>query len=417
MLSPVRLVLLASTVSAYPWVADAMEGRHLNERSLSGFWDTITLGVKDISQSLGGVLKAQNEGKMKALGAEIKKGVDVIYAQAAACEGFEGWPKPSLLNTTADALSKELIYETYNLDRSAPPIWPIADEGHPYVAPGPGDIRGPCPGLNTLANHGYLPHNGIVSPDQLVLAVWEGLSMSPDLAAILTVAGFVFKGDTNTMKLSIGGKVNGAGVGLSQHGTIEGDGSVTRFDSNMGDHVKVSQERLQIYYGEIAKYGTNGYDINPTVCAESRYRAYQDSVQNNPAVDFSSTRHLVAYAESGFAMEVFRGANVSCTAETIDWFFSKEQFPPGWRRRNTPVTATEMIAWGMLFNKIKPTEPVRGLGIKGRPVKAGSSFLSEGTVKSNIEKFSGGLSKAVPKAMKYMAEALGQSGPLAGLDG
>lgn len=26
--------------------------------------------------------------------------------------------------------------------------------GRPWIAPGPNDIRGPCPGLNTLANHG-----------------------------------------------------------------------------------------------------------------------------------------------------------------------------------------------------------------------------------------------------------------------
>ncbi|KAG9382426.1 Peroxidase-2 domain containing protein [Pyrenophora tritici-repentis] len=25
--------------------------------------------------------------------------------------------------------------------------------GHEYVAPGPNDLRGPCPGLNALANH------------------------------------------------------------------------------------------------------------------------------------------------------------------------------------------------------------------------------------------------------------------------
>ena len=31
-----------------------------------------------------------------------------------------------------------------------------------WVAPGPNDIRGPCPGLNALANHGYFPHNGVV---------------------------------------------------------------------------------------------------------------------------------------------------------------------------------------------------------------------------------------------------------------
>ena len=29
-----------------------------------------------------------------------------------------------------------------------------------WSAPGPNDIRGPCPGLNTLANHGYLPRDG-----------------------------------------------------------------------------------------------------------------------------------------------------------------------------------------------------------------------------------------------------------------
>ena len=30
----------------------------------------------------------------------------------------------------------------------------VNDHKHPYQDPRPGDIRGPCPGLNTLANHG-----------------------------------------------------------------------------------------------------------------------------------------------------------------------------------------------------------------------------------------------------------------------
>ena len=29
----------------------------------------------------------------------------------------------------------------------------IGDTAHAFVAPGPNDIRGPCPGLNTAANH------------------------------------------------------------------------------------------------------------------------------------------------------------------------------------------------------------------------------------------------------------------------
>jgi Peroxidase, family 2 len=30
----------------------------------------------------------------------------------------------------------------------------VNDAAHPYRAPRAGDLRGPCPGLNTLANHG-----------------------------------------------------------------------------------------------------------------------------------------------------------------------------------------------------------------------------------------------------------------------
>lgn len=35
-----------------------------------------------------------------------------------------------------------------------------------YQAPGSGDLRGPCPGLNAAANHGFLPHNGVTTLEQ-----------------------------------------------------------------------------------------------------------------------------------------------------------------------------------------------------------------------------------------------------------
>lgn len=34
---------------------------------------------------------------------------------------------------------------------------------HQFIAPGPNDKRGPCPGLNAAANHGFLPRNGIAT--------------------------------------------------------------------------------------------------------------------------------------------------------------------------------------------------------------------------------------------------------------
>jgi hypothetical protein len=37
---------------------------------------------------------------------------------------------------------------------------------HQFIAPGPNDKRGPCPGLNAAANHGFLPRSGVTTITQ-----------------------------------------------------------------------------------------------------------------------------------------------------------------------------------------------------------------------------------------------------------
>jgi hypothetical protein len=38
--------------------------------------------------------------------------------------------------------------------------------GHEWESPKSGDIRGPCPGLNAAANHGFIPRNGLLTIKQ-----------------------------------------------------------------------------------------------------------------------------------------------------------------------------------------------------------------------------------------------------------
>lgn len=47
-----------------------------------------------------------------------------------------------------------------------------------WVPPSSGDQRGPCPGLNALANHGYLPHNGVADIPTIISAVNTGKFVS-----------------------------------------------------------------------------------------------------------------------------------------------------------------------------------------------------------------------------------------------
>ncbi|KAJ3780760.1 hypothetical protein GGU10DRAFT_414681 [Lentinula aff. detonsa] len=67
------------------------------------------------------------------------------------------------------------------------------DEDHTYIRPTfPNDSRAPCPGLNTLANHGYIPRSGRdISFLTLVRAIMEVYNISLPLALMLTVPGFL----------------------------------------------------------------------------------------------------------------------------------------------------------------------------------------------------------------------------------
>ncbi|KAI1858997.1 hypothetical protein JX265_004604 [Neoarthrinium moseri] len=126
---------------------------------------------------------------------------------------------------------------------------PVGVSGkHAFLVPdfNAGDQRGPCPGLNALANHGYIPHNGIATFTQVIQATHEVYNMNIDLGTVLVTLALVFTGNPLSINptFSIGGidrRVNniagnlggliGTPRGLDgSHNFIETDGSLTRDD-------------------------------------------------------------------------------------------------------------------------------------------------------------------------------------------
>ena len=50
--------------------------------------------------------------------------------------------------------------------------------------------RSSCPGLNSLANHGFLPHDGRgINAVNLVTACYLGFGVSPETCAVITLNG------------------------------------------------------------------------------------------------------------------------------------------------------------------------------------------------------------------------------------
>lgn len=49
---------------------------------------------------------------------------------------------------------------------------------HAFVPPGSSDLRGPCPGLNAMANHNYIPHNGVATISQFIQGTYDGMHLA-----------------------------------------------------------------------------------------------------------------------------------------------------------------------------------------------------------------------------------------------
>lgn len=157
---------------------------------------------------------------------------------------------------------------------------------HEFRPPGKGDERGPCPGLNALANHNYLPRNGVGSIQQFIEATNRVYGLGIDIGTILAVYGSVFVGDLT--KWSIGGPskdVKLPGVqgllnepkGLSfSHNKYEGDSSPTRGDLYLfGDAARLQMSQFKDLYFRNTKY-----DLDMINAFHSR--RFEQSKRSNP---------------------------------------------------------------------------------------------------------------------------------------
>ncbi|KAI4243176.1 MAG: hypothetical protein LQ352_007085 [Teloschistes flavicans] len=219
---------------------------------------------------------------------------------------------------------------------------------HVWVAPNiaAGDKRGPCPGLNALANHGYLPHNGLAPATTIVQAVNQAYGMSLEFGQFLAVYGTVFDGDSISLTpgysiggpASLGGILSGVGLlrtpsGLSgSHNNYEGDTSATRGDL----YVFGNDDQLQIPFFQ--RY----YDALLTnTPAPQQYSAlfpfrqsrFNDSIATNPYFFFPQFAGVLV-APAGYAFPPRMMANHS--AKYPQGYLDKETFKSFFAVSGTP---------------------------------------------------------------------------------
>ncbi|KAG9919968.1 Cloroperoxidase, partial [Aureobasidium melanogenum] len=243
------------------------------------------------------------------------------------------------------------------------------DTAHQYVAPGPNDIRGPCPGLNAAANHNFLSHDGITTFNELVDAQQNVYNVGYDLATLLAALGLTLTdGDLVTEKLSIGCDattrtsfspvLTGSEPGLDGHNKFEADSSLTRDDYFLADGDNYSFNGTLFGMMQDTCQG----NFNRENLSKYRLQRYTQSLEENPNFFFGPLT-LLLYGAASFLYELMPNGNHNYAPdlETISSFFGAEKkddgtwgftggerIPDNWTNRVTPYSnldvTTEIVA-------------------------------------------------------------------------
>lgn len=218
--------------------------------------------------------------------------VPLIAAFPAALiqEAFEKDPQLAELLTRQQKTVDQAtgIFEPSNTFNAEKQYIDVSEgSGHEYKPPGPNDLRGPCPGLNAFANHGFLPHNGYATIPQFVEATTTVVGMGPLLATVLSLLGGIQGGDGLSWSIGgqppvgVGGPLARAGTGLNGlHNRYEGDASPTRPDLyEEGNNFKTKANQAQQLLD-----ASPGDSITINSLTAFRSQRFNTQIANNPYV-------------------------------------------------------------------------------------------------------------------------------------
>ncbi|KAJ7649159.1 Chloroperoxidase [Mycena rosella] len=246
---------------------------------------------------------------------------------------------------------------------------------HAFVPPSADDMRGPCPAMNALANHNYLPHSGYITVEEgttIPNLVW-GFGVDFTELAILLAQVY---GSGDGVHFSIGGPPPPSlvpaslfdGQGLSgTHNTFEADSSPTR-----GDYYAFNGNNHDLqkpFFKSLLAANNNSNGLISGGIIDHRIERYDNSVATNPYFFFGPDSMVISTLTHLFVTNVlpnFDPAHPDGYLSDEDLYtlygFSidndgnlqyntgHERIPEGWYRRPVDYThvqaASQIIALG-----------------------------------------------------------------------
>ena len=159
-----------------------------------------------------------------------------------------------------------------------------------WAPPGPGDERGPCPALNSLANHHILPHTGRnLTVPLLVDVMGEVFNLSPELATVVAQLALATAPNPSAGSLDLSN--------LDKHNAFEHDASLTRVDFAFSGIPGDAKFDPTLFAQFMSHFDGLDYITIPAAAA-ARYSRVKSSRANTPNFTYGDIQQITSYAET-----------------------------------------------------------------------------------------------------------------------
>ncbi|TDZ13801.1 putative sterigmatocystin biosynthesis peroxidase stcC [Colletotrichum orbiculare MAFF 240422] len=224
---------------------------------------------------------------------------------------------------------------------------PGEDPKFPFQVPPSDASRSPCPMLNALANHGYLPREGKnIKMKDFTTAFTTALNFDEKFITGVAETGFTISttGKKDTLNLK----------DLEKHDVIEHDASLSRADVAVtGDANKFD---AAIWNAVKAHFTSDTIDTK--TMAKARADRVKAAMSSNPSLRLSEKQVGITFIEPALVLGVLAGdfKNPKAPTKYMNILFEQERIPfsEGFQTSKTKITE-EMIMG--LAGEIKKATP------------------------------------------------------------
>ncbi|KAJ7579512.1 Chloroperoxidase [Mycena floridula] len=218
------------------------------------------------------------------------------------------------------------------------------ETAHVWIAPTSTDLRSPCPALNTLANHGFLPRDGRgLTVESVLQAGLDGFNIQEDVLFLAAKLGMASSTafDTFTLddiKLYEASLSTHVSVyGFDSHNNIEHDASLSRGDFALGDNLHFNET----IYQALANSNPGVDYFNTTSAGQVQKQRLEESQATNPQLINTSKEFGLRSGQSALYLSIMGNPLTGVAPkEFVNIFFREERMPieEGWTRPNISIT-------------------------------------------------------------------------------